>query len=262
MPNKIAERFLFFNNFSFNKEKFSEVVLKKKSVLYHIFGLFLVPALFVCILTAIASFATANYEYLPDGLDALGNVFFYLSTYALDLLIFFAIGAFCFALYERNAVSAVICAVIAFLHAGLLPMLMFFVRSIFLSAYSSADVMEQYWEYDVYSAMSNFTRVFIGMIIAFSVMIIYIIRKNKSEFKKPYVVPKSEPAMVSLVICAAYIIYSSLMFTLDGIYTAETFASLGMQVLFAVVGYFAVILGSYAQKCFCTEPALDNLNKK
>ncbi len=242
--------------------KILEDVLKKNSVLYHIFGLFLLPVLLVCVLTAIASFATANYEYLPDGLDALGDIFFYISTYALDFLIFFIIGAFCFALYERNALSAVICALISFFHAGLLPMLMFFVRSFFLSAYSSAAVMEEYWSYDVYSAMSNFTRVCLGMVIALAVMLIYVIRKNKSEFKKPYILPKSEPAMASLVIFAAYVIYSTLMFTLDGVYTAETFASLGLQVVFAVIGYFAVILGAYAQKCFCRKHNIDDLNKK
>ncbi|MBQ8403920.1 MAG: hypothetical protein IJX55_05800 [Clostridia bacterium] len=235
--------------------------MKKNSVLYHIFGLFLLPTLLVCILTAIGSFATANYEYLPEGLDGLGNVFFYVSTYALDLLIFFIIGAFCFAVYERNVISAVICAVVALFHSGLLPMLMFFMRSLFLSAYSSADVMEQYWEYDVYSAMSNFTRVCVGIVIALAVMLIYIIRKNKNEFKKPYIVPKSEPAMASLVMCAGYIIYSSLIFTLDGVYTEETFASLGLQVAFAAIGYFVVILGAYAQKSFCAKSNMDNLNK-
>ncbi len=220
------------------------------------------PALLVCVLTAIASFATANYEYLPAGLDALGNIFFYASTYALDLLIFFSVGAFCYALYERNVLSAIVSAVIALLHAGLLPMLMFFVRSIFLSAYSSADVMEEYWTYDVYSAMSNFTRVFTGIIIALAVMLIYIVRKNKSEFKKPYVAPKSEPALVSLVIAAVNIIYSSLVFTLDGVYNEETVFSLLMQAAFAIIGYFTVILGAYAQKKLCAEPDNEILGKR
>ncbi len=235
--------------------------MKKNSVLYHIFGLWLLPVIFVCVLTAIASFATANYEYLPAGLDALGNIFFYASTYALDLLIFFSIGAFCFALYERNVLSAIVSAVIAMLHAGLLPMLMFFVRSLFLSAYSSADVMEEYWTYDVYSAMSNFTRVFTGIIIALAVMLIYIVRKNKSEFKKPYVAPKSEPALVSLIMAAVNIIYSSLVFTLDGVYNGEAVLSLLVQVAFAAVGYFTVILGAYAQKKFCTESNVEILSE-
>ena len=241
--------------------KFLEDVLKKNSVLYHIFGLFLVPALLVCAFTAVSSLGYANYEYLPSSFERIGDVFFYISTYAVEILLFFCVGAFCFALYERNALSAVLCAVISLFHAGLLPMCMFFMRSLFLSAYTSAAVMDEYWSYDVYSAMSNSTRVGVGLAIALVVALVFTLRKNSTEFKKPYITPKSEPAVAAIAFFAATVIFSTLVFTLGGMYSHDEIIALITQIIFAAAGYFVVILGAYAQKCFGSKCVMDNLNK-
>ena len=224
--------------------------MKKNSVLYHIFGLFLVPVLLVCAFTAVSSLGYANYEYLPSSFERIGDVFFYISSYAAEILLFLCLGAFCFALYERNAVSAVVTAVISLFHAGLLPMCMFFMRSLFLSAYTSAEVMDEYWSYDVYSAMSNVTRICAGIIIALAVMIIFMLRNNRTEFKKPYITPKSEPTVATLAFFAATVIFSTLTFTFGGTYSHDEIIALIMQVIFAAVGYFLTVLGAYVQKCF------------
>ena len=236
--------------------------MKKNSVLYHIFGLFLVPVLLVCAFTAVSSLGYANYEYLPSSFERIGDVFFYISSYAVEILLFLCVGAFCFALYERNAVSAVVTAAISLFHAGLLPMCMFFMRSIFLSAYTSAEVMDEYWSYDVYSAMSNFTRVCAGIIIALAVMFVFMMSDKRVEFKKPYIAPKSEPAVSALAFFAATAIFSTLVFNLGGTYSHDEIIALITQIIFAAVGYFLVILGAYTQKCFGSKSSIDDLNKK
>lgn len=233
--------------------------MKKISVLYHSVGLWVVPMVLVCAFTAVTSFATSKYEYLPEALDFMIGLFHYASVYVLEISLFFCIGAFSYALYKKNAISAVCCAAIAFFHAGLLPMVTFLVRSFFIANISSAETMEEYWTMEVYTSMANFSRVMSFLVIAGIVALICGLTKYNAPFEKPYVIPKSQPAIASAAMCALYVIYSLILFVLDGEYD---FAVIAYQVIFALAGYFAVILGSYAHHKILYQTDLDIVNKK
>lgn len=219
--------------------------MKKRNILYHSVGLFALPVLIICVLTAISAFATRNYEYLPQELDFLSTLFFYAAAYLLDIVIFYCVGAFCYSACDKKAGYAAVCAVIALFHAGLLPMLMFFVRSIFLADITSSVIMEQYWTDDVYTSMANFVRTSAAVLIGFIVALIAFLRNKENGFKKPYIAPNNSTTGAILAISAVYLLYTTLNFTFSGDYD---FISLIMQIAFGAAGYFVMTLGAYMQK--------------
>lgn len=219
--------------------------MKKNSVLYHTLGLFAVPALFICILTAIASFATRKYEYLPEELDFLSTLFYYAAIYLLDFLIFYCIGAFCYSVHSRKVLPSALCALITLFHAGLLPIVMFFVRSVFLADVTNSTFMEGYWTEDVYTSMANFTKASVFLVIGGAVSLVLFLMKKETVFEKPYVSPKSEPAIASLTMSLAYLLFAMFSFTFGGEYDIP---SLIFQLIFTAAGYFIIILGAYVQK--------------
>jgi hypothetical protein len=225
--------------------KIQEAVLKKNAVLYHLLGLFLAPIVLVCAFAAISAFATRKYEYMPGELDFIKDMFFYLASWLLDFSVFFCVGAFCYALYDRKVLSASVCAVITLFHAFLMPMIVFLVRSVFLADVCSSREMEQYWENDVLTSQANTATALTSMLVVLTVAVIYIVKRRRSAFEKPYVIPKSEPSVAALTVCAVYLIFTTFTFTFGGEYN---FISLGMQILFIVIEYFVMILGAYCQK--------------
>ena len=233
--------------------------MKKISVLYHSVGLWLVPMFLVCAFTAITSFATQKYEYLPEALNFMIELFYYASVYTLEISLFFCVGAFAYALYKKNVISAVCCAVISLFHAGLLPMMTFLVRSFFIANISSAETMEEYWTIEVYTSMANFYRVTVFLAVAGVVTLLCYLLKYNAPFTKPYIIPKSQPAIASAVMCALYVIYSFILFILDGEYD---FASLAYQIIFSLIGYFIVLLGAYTHDKVLYKKDLDIIDKK
>lgn len=227
--------------------------MKKNAVLYHLLGLFLAPIILVCAFAAISAFATRKYEYMPGELDFIKDVFFYLASWLLDFSVFFCVGAFCCALYNRKAVSASVCAAITLFHAFALPMIVFLTRSVFLADVCSSREMEEYWENDVLTSQANTMTALTAMIIVLTVSVIYMVKRRRDPFEKPYVIPKSEPSVAALAVCVVYLLFTTLTFTFGGEYN---FVSLGMQILFIVIEYFVMIMGAYCQKMLSKVPNL------
>lgn len=225
---------------------FMEAVLKKQTVLYHLVWLWLVPFLLITLFTSISSYATLMYEYLPKPLDVILQVtFFDAASYLLEFVLFFCVGGFCLAVYNKKVFSSVACAAIALLHAGLLPMILFFVRSLFLSAISTAEEMNEYWNYDVFTAQSNFSRVLSALAIACVVAIIFNLSGKKDRFAKPYITFRNEPAVAAFVMACILEIFSVISFFLLGDYD---YIALAVQTLYAALGFFVIVLGAYSMK--------------
>lgn len=216
--------------------------MKKKTLIYYLWWLLAFPCIAVCLCTAIASFLTLNYEYLPKETDFLQELFYELGYSLLDISLCFCVGVFCYALYKRKALPALCAALISVFNAGIVPMLMFFVRSIFLASVSSSQIMEEYFSYDVFASEANLLRVLAWLVIALVVMAVFFFGNVKKPFAKPYFAPKSEPAISALVMAFAYLSFSVFAFALGGDYEV---IPLIMQVLASVVSYFAVVLGAY-----------------
>jgi hypothetical protein len=200
------------------------------------------PALVVCLFTAITSFLTLNYEYLPAETDFLAWLFYDLSYIALDAALCLGIGAFCFALYEKKAFSVVLSAVAVLFIAGALPMIMFFVRSIFLASVSSAEIMEEYFTTDVYSSIANIVKMLAALVIALAVRAVFFFGKIEKPLARPIFAPKSEPTVCALALTVANLLFITLSFTFSEYYD---FGSLAVQVVFAAAAYFIIILGAY-----------------
>lgn len=222
--------------------------LNKKIVFFNLWWLCGLPALAVCLLTAIASFLTLNYEYLPAETDFLAGVFYDASYIVLDAAICICIGAFCWAVYTKNALSSLITGVLAFICGSLMPMLMFFVRSIFLAAVSSADIMEEYFSVDVYVAVANTLKLLTAVIIVLAVRAALFFGKKEMPLSRPILSPKSEPLLCALIMTAANLLFITVSFTFSEEYD---FISLGIQAAFAVISYFIIALGVYLAKKKC-----------
>ena len=224
--------------------------LNKKIVAFNLWWLCGLPALIACALTAAASFLTLNYEYLPAETDFLTGIFYDASYIALDTAFCLCLGAFCYALYTKNALSSFITAGITLILGALAPMLMFFVRSIFLAAISSHEIMGEYFSVDVYVSVANTLKMLAALIIVLAVRAVLFFGKKEMPLARPRIAPKSEPMLCALLMTAANLIFITLSFTFSEDYD---FVSLAFQVVFAVISYFIIALGVYFAKKKCGE---------
>ncbi len=219
-----------------------EGILNKKIVTLNLWWLLGLPLLAVCLLTAVSSFLTLNYEYLPAETDFL-SVFIYEASYiVLDIALCFALGAFCYAAYEKKAIFALVSALVTFFVAALAPMIMFFVRSMFLASTSDANIMEEYFSVDVYASLSNIIKMLAAILIVLIVRAVFFFGKIEKPLARPRFAPKSEPVIAVLTITVANLIFITISFTFSEFYD---FISLAMQVAFAVISYFIITLGVY-----------------
>ena len=214
--------------------------MNKKITFYNLWWLFAFPTLITCLLTAVSSFLTLNYEYLPAEIDFLSGFLYELSYIALDVALGFCLGAFCYALYARKALPALVTALVTLFNAGIMPMIMFFVRSVFLASTSSSEIMERYFSYDVFASEANILKMASALVISLAVMAVYFFCKIKKPIAKPYFLPKSEPAFCALLLSFFYLVYSTVMFVLGEDYD---FIPLIMQTAYAVLSYFVIVWG-------------------
>jgi hypothetical protein len=222
--------------------------LNKKIVSLNLWWLLGLPLLVVCLLTAAASFLTLNYEYLPAEIDFLSWVLYDASYIALDAALCLCLGAFCYAVYEKKALSSLLSAAVIMVNAGLVPMVMFFVRSIFLASTSNSGIMEEYFSVDVYVSISNVLKMAVGILLVLIVRAVIFFAKKELPLARPRLLPKSEPTVCALVLTLANLIFITLSFTLTMEYD---FASLAMQVGFALASYFVIVLGIYFAEKKC-----------
>lgn len=222
--------------------------MNKKIVVYNLWWLLALPLLVVCLLTAITSFLTLNYEYLPAETDFLSGFFYDLADAALSASLGLCLGAFCYALYKRRALFALISALVTLFNAALVPMIMFFVRSVFLASVTHTEIMEEYFSADVYLAVANLLKMLAGMVIALIVAAVFFFGKIEKPFVKPYFAPKSEPAISVLVITIANLLFITFSFTFGGEYE---FIPLLFQAVSAVVSYFVMVLGIFLSQKKC-----------
>lgn len=231
-----------------------EGALNKKIVFYNLWWLLALPTLVVCLCTAITSFLTLNYEYLPKETDFLSGIFYDLADAALSVGLGLCLGALCYALYKRKTLFALLTAFITLAEAALLPMAMFFVRSVFLASVTPAGIMEEYFSADVYLSLANLMKMLAGIIIALIVTAVFFFGKIEKPFGKPYLVPKSEPAVCALIMTLANLVFITVMFTFAEEYD---FLSLAFQVVYAVIAYFVIVLGVYMAQRKCGNQGLE-----
>lgn len=222
--------------------------MNKKIISLNLWWLFALPLLVVCLLTAAASFLTLNYEYLPAETDFLSWVLYDASYIALDASLCICLGAFCYAVYVKKPAFAAVSALVTLVNAAFVPMLMFFVRSIFLSSTSDSGIMEEYFSVDVYVSISNALKMAAAIILVLAVRAILFFGKKEMPIVRPRLLPKSEPILCALVLMLANLIFITLSFTFSGDYD---FISLAMQVAFAIASYFIMAAGTYLAEKKC-----------
>lgn len=223
-----------------------------KIVSLNLWWLCILPAIVTCVFTAAASFLTLNYEYLPPETDFLAGLFYDASYIALDAALCLCLGAFCYAVYKKNILSSVFTAFVIIFDSVLVPMIMFFVRSIFLASVSSSDIMEEYFSVDVYVAVANILKMSAAILIILIVRASLFFAKKEKPLARPALAPKSEPMLCALVMTLANLAFTTLSFTFSEDYD---FISLGMQVAFTVASYFIIALGVYFAKKKCEKNA-------
>lgn len=224
--------------------------MNKKAVLYHIFGLFLCPVFFVSMFTIIFSVATLNYEYLPAWLDGMSVFFYNLSAYAVDLAMFFAVGGFAFALSEKKVLPAVLCGVTAAFHAFVLPIIQFFVRSVFFVSIATADIMKEYLFQDFITAQAASAKAAIALIVCALTFVFFKVTKRESRFVRPYIAPFSVPSVAALIVGGALALFALVNFTFGGEYSGADFLALVVELAITAVNYIFIILGARAEKYF------------
>lgn len=222
--------------------------MNKKIVSFNLWWLLGLPLLAVCLLTAASSFLTLNYEYLPAETDFLSWVLYDASYIALDAALCLCLGAFCLAVYEKKSLFALTSALVTLFNAGLVPMIMFFVRSIFLASTTGSQIMEDYFSVDVYVSISNVLKMLAALILVLIVRAVLFFFKKELPLALPRFAPKSEPTVCALVMAAANLIFITLSFTFSEEYD---FVSLAMQTVFAVASYFVIALGTYFAEKKC-----------
>jgi len=192
---------------------------------------------------------TLNYEYLPAEIDFLSPVFFELSYITLDVALCFCLGSFCYACHKRKALPALLSFLVAFVGSVAVPMLMFFVRSVFIASISGSQEMAEYFTQDVYTSLSGVIRTFAGALLALAVTAVFFFGKINKPFVKFGFAPKSEPVFTVFVLMLANLLFTTISFTFSEMYD---FVLLAIQVFFVVASYFIMAIGVYTaqKKCF------------
>ena len=227
-----------------------EAALKKNSILYHIFGLFLFPVFCVSMFSVVYSVATLNYEYLPEWMDGMSVFFYNLAAYCCDFAMFFAIGGFAYALSEKKTVPAVLCAVTALFHGFILPLLQFFVRAIFLISVSSEAILQEYWLSDVVMSMSATIKAVLALIVCALTLAFFKLTKRESRFVRPYIAPFSIPSVSAVIVIGALIVFALFNFALGGEYDVHTVRALIVEIIMSLVDCAFILLGARTQKHF------------
>jgi len=226
--------------------------LKKSAVLFNVLGVFLFPFVIVLAFTSVSSLATLYYEFLPSWLDFAIKFFYDLASYTLDLAVFFALGAFCYALAQKNILSAVLVAVLGIINAGVLPIIQFFVRSLFFASSTEAYIMQEYWTNDVITSMTELLKFGIGALICIATRLFFKLSKRDDKFSHPYVKPNGVVSVSALIISAALTLSSLIIFATGGEYGVQNIIYLILSIVFNVVVYFALVFGGYMEKrSFC-----------
>ncbi len=222
--------------------------MKKNAVLYHVFGSFLCPLFFISMFTLISALATSNYEYLPEWLDGMSVFFFDLASYVLDAVLFFMLGAFAFAISKKNVALSVVTAIITLFHAFALPLFQFVVRAAVLASTTDADILSQYLDFDLLTALSNGTKALIGLLICLATFAFFSATKRELDFNKPYIKLSNVPAVSAFIASAALIVFTTLSFVLSENYVASAWLMLAKEILFSAACYFIFILGAFCEK--------------
>lgn len=226
--------------------------MKKNSILYHIFGLFLFPAFCVSMFSVIYSVATLNYEYLPEWMDRMSVFFYNLAAYGCEFAMFFAIGGFAFAISEKHKLSALICAVAAVSHAFILPIVQFFVRAIFLVSAATEAIMQEYWLSDVIMSMSASIKAVLSIAVCALTLLFFKVTKRESRFERPYIAPFSVISVAAIIISGALIVFAISNFAFGGEYGWHNVRALLVEIVMTMVNYAFVIFGARAEKHFLT----------
>lgn len=224
--------------------------MKKNSILYHIFGLFLFPAFCVSMFSVIYSVATLSYEYLPEWMDGMSMFFYNLAAYGCEFAMFFVIGGFFYALSEKHKLPALICAIAAVSHAFILPLMQFFVRAIFLLSVSTEAIMQEYWLSDVIMSMSSSIKAILSVAVCALTLLYFKVTKRESRFVRPYIAPFSVPSVAALIVGGALALFALVNFTFGGEYSGADFLALVVELAITAVNYIFIILGARAEKYF------------
>lgn len=224
--------------------------MKKNSILYHIFGLFLFPAFCVSMFSVIYSVATLSYEYLPEWMDGMSMFFYNLAAYGCEFAMFFVIGGFFYALSEKHKLPALICAIAAVSHAFILPLMQFFVRAIFLLSVSTEAIMQEYWLSDVIMSMSSSIKAILSVAVCALTLLYFKVTKRESRFERPYIAPFSVTSVAAIIVFGALIVFAIFNFALDGEYGWSNVRMLLVEIVMSVVNYAFVIFGARSEKHF------------
>lgn len=222
--------------------------MKKSAVLFNVLGVFLFPFIIVLAFTSVSSLATLYYEFLPSWLDFAIKFFYDLASYTLDLSVFFALGAFCYAVTQKNILSALLAAAAGLINAGILPIVQFFVRSLFFASSTDAYIMQEYWTNDVMTSMSSLLKFGIGALICIAAWLFFKIARRADNFSRPYVKPNSVVSVSALIISAALTISALTIFATGGEYSPQNIIYLIFGIVFNAVVYFAFVFGGYMEK--------------
>ncbi len=198
--------------------------------------------------TVISSVATVNYEYLPAWLDGVSVFFYNLAAYAGEFAMFFAVGGFAFALSQKKAAPAVACGVIAAFHAFLLPLMQFFVRSVFIIPISTEAILAEYLYEDFMTAATASIKAVVSLAVCALTFAFFKLTKRESRFARPYIAPFSVPSVAALIIGGALAFFDIVTFTFGGFYEGEDFAALAVKLAVALVTYIFIILGARTEK--------------
>ncbi|MGN1095989.1 MAG: hypothetical protein ACI4QR_06335 [Eubacteriales bacterium] len=222
--------------------------MKKRSVLLNLLVFLICPLLLILIFTAISSLATRWYEYIPSALDGMIIFFSELAAYMLDITLFAILGAFLISVTQKRIGIAVLTGIIAVFQAGVLPILMYLVRSLFLFSVSDISVMAEYLTMDIITAESSLIKVLIGFIVCAAGLIFFKLTKRDAGFVRPYIVPGNISSVCAMIISASLVLSSIMMFVINGEYSIVSVVSLLIGIFVDIVIYFAFILGSYYEK--------------
>lgn len=168
-----------------------------------------------------------------------------LAYYVIYFSVFAFFGVTAFYVFYEKATKAVLMSLVLVGISFVFPILRYVVRHFcFLSTRTAAD-MWVVFETDLDTSFVLLIYVVIALFVVWIEKAFYKwILKEKPERTKKMFSPKNPVGLAMLIFFAARAVLSTLMFVLDGEYTAESLFLIGVEYVINLVGFFVGSFGA------------------
>ena len=218
----------------------------KKAIWKSILFVFLIPLGAALLFTALyCLFTNMYYEWfwLPEWLtylpETIADFIVYASVYA-------SLGVVGYFVFYQKAGRAVQMSVIFAAAAFSIPFFRYIVRHLCLGGAANVVDMLDFFIVDMETSLYLLIIFSIGLFVLWLEKAFYrLVIKEKPSVDARVISPKNPIGLAMLIYFSAMLMLAIILFTVEGEYSAESFLSLGMELVINIGGFFVAAFGAH-----------------